>query len=151
METGAHIRLILGRAAKAIERVDRASIAGTGLNASDFSILEALLHKGPLPINTIGRKVLLTSGSMTAAANRLAEKGLIERLQDSVDGRSFHLHLTESGLKLITGAYEKHARNLETIAEALTPKERRELVRLLKKIGLHADGVAVDGKGAGAR
>ena len=144
METGSHIRLILGRAAKAVERVDRASIAGTGLNASDFGILEALLHKGPLPINTIGRKVLLTSGSMTAAVNRLADKGLVERIPDPADGRSFRLHLTDSGFRLIDAAYEKHARNLEKIADMLTPEERRELVRLLKKIGLHADGLAVD-------
>jgi MarR family transcriptional regulator, 2-MHQ and catechol-resistance regulon repressor len=144
METGSHIRLILGRAAKAVERVDRASIAGTGLNASDFGILEALLHKGPLPINTIGRKVLLTSGSMTAAVNRLAEKGFVERIQDCADGRSFYLHLTDSGRKLIKNAYDKHARNLEKIAEVLDPKERSELVRLLKRIGLHADGVATD-------
>ena len=144
METGSHIRLILGRAAKAVERVDRASIAGTSLNASDFGILEALLHKGPLPINTIGRKVLLTSGSMTAAVNRLAEKGLVERIKDSADGRSFYLHLTDSGRKLIKNAYDRHARNLEKIAAVLNPKERNELVRLLKMIGLHADGVAID-------
>ena len=144
MDTGSHIRLILGRAAKAVERVDRASIAGAGLNASDFGILEALLHKGPLPINAIGRKVLLTSGSMTAAVNRLAEKGLVERIQDSVDGRSFYLHLTDSGGKLIKNAYDKHARNLEKIAKVLDSKERSELVRLLKKIGLHAVGVAID-------
>ena len=138
MQTGTHIRLVLGRAAKAIERVDRDSISGTGLNFSDFSILEALLHKGPLPINTIGEKVLLTSGSMTAAANRLEEKGLIKRIQDPSDGRCFYLHLTKSGRRLIRAAFEKHARNLERIADVLIPKERSELVRLLKKIGLHA-------------
>ena len=94
MASGTHIRLVLGRAAKAIEKVDRASIAESGLTISDFSILEALLHKGPLPINAIGEKVLLTSGSMTAAAKRLIGKGLVKRLQDPVDGRYFHLHLT---------------------------------------------------------
>jgi len=138
MESGAHIRLILGRAVKAIEKVDRASIAETGLNISDFGILEALLHKGPLPINTIGKKVLLTSGSMTAAANRLEEKGFVRRIQDPSDGRYFYVHLTKSGHKIIKQAYEKHSRNLEKIAEVLTPKERDELVRLLKKIGKHA-------------
>ena len=65
MQTGTHIRLVLGRTAKAIERVDRESIADTGLSSTDFSILEALLHQGPLPINTIGGKVLLTSGSIS--------------------------------------------------------------------------------------
>ena len=138
METGTHIRLVLGRAAKAIERVDRDSIADAGLNFSDFSIMEALLHKGPMPINTIGEKVLLTSGSMTAAANRLEEKGLITRIQDPSDGRCFYLHLTKSGRRLIADLFDRHSQNLEKIAAVLNSEERSELVRLLKKIGLHA-------------
>jgi len=141
METGTHIRLVLGRASKAIEKVDRDSIADTGLNFSDFSIMEALLHKGPLPINTIGEKVLLTSGSMTAAANRLEEKGLIKRIQDPSDGRCFYLHLTKIGRRLITEVFDKHAQNLEKIAVVLDAEERSELVRLLKKIGLHAQNL----------
>ena len=138
MESGARIRLILGRAAKAIDTADRASIAETGLNVSDFSILEALLHKGPLPINTIGEKVLLTSGSMTAAANRLEKRDLVKRIQDPSDGRCFYLHLTKSGRQLIKGVFEKHSTNLEKVAGILTAEERSELVRLLKKIGQHA-------------
>lgn len=141
METGTHIRLVLGRAAKAIERCDRDSIADTGLAASDFSILEALLHKGSLPINTIGEKVLLTSGSMTAAANRLEKKGLVKRIQDPSDGRCFYLHLTETGRRLIKEAFEKHARNLEKIADVLNAEERSELVNLLKKVGSHAQNL----------
>ena len=141
MESGAYIRLILSRTAKAIEKADRASIAGTGLNASDFSILEALLHKGPLPINTIGEKVLLTSGSMTAAANRLAAKGLVKRLQDPSDGRCFYLHLTKTGRRMIQQAFERHAANLDKIVAVLTAQERQDLVRLLKKIGQHAQEV----------
>ena len=138
MESGAHIRLILARAAKAIETVDRASIAQTGLNVSDFAILEVLLHKGPLPVNTIGKKVLLTSGSMTTAANRLVQKGFIKRKQDPSDGRYFYLYLTTAGRGLIQNAYQKHSRNLEKIAEVLTELERAQLVSLLKKIGRHA-------------
>jgi MarR family 2-MHQ and catechol resistance regulon transcriptional repressor len=102
------------------------------------------LHKGPLPINTIGKKVLLTSGSMTAAANRLVEKGLVERVRDRSDGRCFHLHLTSSGARLISKAYAKHARNLDRIASVLTTDERGELVRLLKKIGMHAEEVKIE-------
>lgn len=141
MATGTHIRLVLGRAAKAIDRIDRDSIADTGITVSDFSILEALLHKGSLPINTIGEKVLLTSGSMTAAANRLEEKGLIKRIRDPSDGRCFYLHLTKTGRRLIKDAFDKHARNLEKIADVLNDEERSELVRLLKKVGLHAQNL----------
>jgi MarR family 2-MHQ and catechol resistance regulon transcriptional repressor len=144
METGSHIRLVLGRAAKAIERIERAGIAGMGLHFSDFMILEALLHKGPLPINTIAEKVLLTSGSMTAAANRLVRRDLVQRIRDASDGRCFHLHLTASGRRLIEKTYEVHAAQLERIAAVLSDAERSDLVRLLKKIGRHAQGMALD-------
>ena len=141
MEKGTHIRLILGKASKAIERIDREGIAETGLNLSDFMIMEALLHKGPLPVNTIGKKVLLTSGSMTAAVNRLENKGLVKRIKDTSDGRRFFVHLTKTGRNIIKQAYDAHKKNLEKIAEILTPKERDELIRLLKKIGYHAKDI----------
>jgi MarR family 2-MHQ and catechol resistance regulon transcriptional repressor len=136
-----HIRLVLWKAAKSIDRVDRASITGTGLQFSEFAILEILLHKGPLPINTIGEKVLLTSGSMTAAVNRLARKGLVRRQKDSLDGRRFHVHLTAPGRDTIASAFAIHQQNLERATEVLTGQERTELVRLLKKLGRHADAL----------
>lgn len=139
MQTAPHIRLILWKAAKAIERVDRASISETGLLLSDFAIMEVLLHKGSLPINTIGEKVLLTSGSMTAAVNRLQNQGHVARAKDPTDGRCFLVKLTDSGQAVIQQAYQRHAENLERVADVLTDQERSELVRLLKKIGLSAE------------
>ncbi len=141
MATGPHIRLVLWKAAKAVEKVDRASIAQTGHVLSDFTIMEALLHKGPLPINKIGEKVLLTSGSMTAAVNRMEKDGLVKRIQDPSDGRYFYVHLTKKGRNLIKKAYAKHEKTLEKIAGVLSDSERKELVRLLKKIGLFAESL----------
>ena len=135
MVTGPRIRLVLWKTAKAVEKVDRASIAQTGLGLSDFTIMEALLHKGPLPINQIGEKVLLTSGSMTAAVNRI---------QDPSDGRCFYVHLTKKGRQTIKTAYADHEKNLEKIASVLSDSERKELVRLLKKIGLFAESLESD-------
>jgi MarR family 2-MHQ and catechol resistance regulon transcriptional repressor len=103
--------------------------------------MEALLHKGPLPINKIGQKVLLTSGSMTAAVDRMQARGLVRRVQDPSDGRSFYVHLTEKGRKTIKTAYAKHAKNLEKIAGVLSDRERIEIVRLLKKIGRFAESL----------
>ena len=141
MNTGPRIRLVLWKAAKAVEKVDRQSIAQTGLGLSDFTIMEALLHKGPLPINRIGEKVLLTSGSMTAAIDRMESKGLVTRIQDPSDGRCFYVHLTKKGRRTIKTAYAEHEKNLEKIASVLSAGERKELVRLLKKIGLFAESL----------
>ncbi len=142
METGAHIRLVLWKAAKAVEKVDRQSIARTGLKQTDFQIMEVLLHKGPLPINTIAGKVLLTSGSMTAAVNRLERKGHVKRVQDPSDGRCFHVHLTADGRQVIRQAFVRHRQRLEKIVNVLSAAERRDVVRLLKKIGMSAERMA---------
>lgn len=142
MVTGSHIRLVLWKAAKAVEKLDRGSIAQTGLNLSDFAIMEALLHKGPLTINRIGEKVLLTSGSMTTAVNRLQNSGMVDRIQDPADGRCFFVHLTKAGRRVIRNAFEIHRKRLESVAEVLTDEERSELVKLLKKLGQHAESMA---------
>lgn len=139
MTKAPHIRMILWKAAKTVDRIDRASIAETGLHVSDFAILEVLLHKGALPISVIGEKVLLTSGSMTAAVNRLQRKGLVRRLQDPGDGRVYHIHLTVAGRKEIEKAYTAHVKNLEEITAVLTDREQHELERMLKKLGRHAE------------
>ncbi|HEY2964431.1 MAG TPA: MarR family transcriptional regulator, partial [Pyrinomonadaceae bacterium] len=102
------------------------------------AVLEALLHKGALPINEIGRKVLLTSGSITAAVDRLENKGLVERQAAKNDRRAKIVHLTKEGKKLITRAYAEHAADMEHLAAELSANERATLIRLLKKIGLKA-------------
>jgi len=143
MEKGAHIRLVLWKAEKAVERIDLQSIAATGLCSSDFAIMEALLHKGPLMIGQIGEKVLLTSGSMTAAVNRLERNGYVKRFKKIEDERCCDVALTRKGRKVIEAAYPRHEKNLEKLAEGLTPEERNEIVRLLRKIGYHAARIEI--------
>ena len=142
METGPYIRLILWKAHKAVEAVDRSSIASTGLGLSDFAVLEALMHKGPMPVGLIGKKVLLTSGSISSAIDRLERRSLVQRRQDPHDGRIFHVHLTEKGRNVIRRAFTEHAHQLERIAGVLSPQERHELTRLLKKMGFQAANMA---------
>src|SRR5712692_8134164 len=67
----------LWKAAPAIEQNAIRSGSALGLGRSDFAVLEVLLHKGPQPVNIIGRKVLLTSGSITAAVDRLQSRKLL--------------------------------------------------------------------------
>jgi MarR family 2-MHQ and catechol resistance regulon transcriptional repressor len=69
--------IVLSRCYRAVRQKAESSIAGAGMGLSDFAALEALLHKGPLTITEIQAKVLLASGSMTAAVDRLEKKGLV--------------------------------------------------------------------------
>ena len=62
-----HLWLVLWKASRAVEAHAFKSIASQPICGSDFAVLEALLHKGPLPVNTIGPKVWLTPGSISVA------------------------------------------------------------------------------------
>jgi MarR family transcriptional regulator, 2-MHQ and catechol-resistance regulon repressor len=137
--TGAHTFLVLSRATRALEAHAVQSIAHTGLGTSDFSVLEALLHKGPLPVNVLGKKVLLTSGSMTAAVDRLTERGLVARTDHPHDRRVRVVALTPEGRRLIKPAFARHQADLEDVVSVLTRDERITLVELLRKLGTHVD------------
>jgi len=139
--SGVHVFLVLWKAARAVETYAENSIAESEMCGSDFAVLEALLHKGPLPINEIGKKVLLTSGSITVAVDRLESKGLVERCSSGTDRRARIVHLTKEGRELITRVYADHASDMERLAAAsLNRAERETLIRLLKKIGYEAAG-----------
>ena len=137
--SGVHVFLVLWKAARAVQAYAEESIVDLEIGGTDFAVLEALLHKGPLPVNEIGKKVLLTSGSITVAVDRLEQKGLVERRAHGADRRARIVHLTKEGKKMITRAYAQHAADLERLVSAsLTDKERVTLIRLLKKIGYKA-------------
>jgi MarR family 2-MHQ and catechol resistance regulon transcriptional repressor len=132
---GLHLWLVLWKAYSAVREFAARDIERLSLTLTDFAILEALLHKGPLAVNDIGRKVALTSGSMTVAVDRLSERGLVERRGAEDDRRARIVHLTAAGRKVISAAFAKHAAALDTLGEELSAGERRQAIRLLKKLG----------------
>jgi MarR family 2-MHQ and catechol resistance regulon transcriptional repressor len=136
--SGARTFLIMTRATRAVEARALASMEDTGLCGSDFAVLEALLHKGPLPVNTLGKKVLLTSGSMTAAVDRLTERGLVARTDHPDDRRVRVVALTAAGRRLIKPAFARHEADLDELVSVLTRDERTTLVDLLLKLGKSA-------------
>src|SRR6266849_6313467 len=136
--TGVHLWLILMKTFQALARHAEESIERTELGDSDFRVLEALLHKGPLPVNTIGPKVWLTPGSISVAVDRLVKKGLVSRKGHAGDRRVRQVELTAKGRTLITRGFGEHAAAMETAVRVLSKNERRTLLRLLKKLGKHA-------------
>ena len=133
--SGLHTWLILWKAQRAVGQNAHRSIAGLGLGLSEFAALELLLHKGPQPVNTIGKKILLTSGSITTAVDRLESRGLVRRMPPPTDHRARLVELTSEGRDLIQCAFRRHRLDMEETAAALSPQERRELMRLLRKWG----------------
>lgn len=137
-QVSTHLWLVLFKAHQAIRTHAEQSIASSGLGFSDFVVLEILLHKGPLPVNTIGEKILLTSGSTTTAIDRLEKKSLVERKLSKTDRRVRLVHLTEAGRNLIECFFQKHQEAFEYATSGLDMDEKLALTELLKKLGKQA-------------
>ena len=133
-----HVWLVLMKAVQALMPHAADSIEQTQLGDSDFRVLEVLLHKGPLPVNTVGPKVWLTPGSISVAVDRLVKKGLVARKEHADDRRVRRVELTAKGRALITRGFREHAAAMETAVSVLSKNERLTLLRLLKKLGKHA-------------
>ena len=134
--SGVHLWLVLGKAYRTLAAHAEKSLNRTraGPGDSDFRVLEVLLHKGPLPVNTIGPKVWLTPGSISVAVDRLEKKALVKR--GNTDDRRVRLvDLTAKGRALITKIFRDHAAAMEEVVGVLSKEERLILLRLLKKLG----------------
>ena len=138
--SGVHVWLVLGKAFRALatRAEESLNLGGTGLGDSAFRVLEVLLHRGSLPVNTIGPKVWLTPGSISVAVDRLEKKALVKR-RNTDDRRVRLVELTAKGRALITRTFREHAAAMEVAAGILSKEERLVLLQLLKKLGKSAE------------
>jgi len=133
-----HVWLVMMKAMRALTRYAAAGIEETGLGLSDFGVLELLLHKGPLPVNTIGPIVDLTPGSISIAVDRLFAKGLVSRVESTEDRRVRIVALTPRGKGLIVPAFRKHSGQMRRVFSELSAEELHCLEVALKRLGKRA-------------
>jgi len=113
-----------------------------GLTLTEFAVLEALFHKGPLPMGVIGEKILLTSGSTTYVIDKLAQRRLLERRRCTDDRRVLHVDLTDNGRSLIEDVFPEHAQLIRTLTEGLSTNEQVHVADQLKRLGRFAERYA---------
>ena len=129
------------KAMRALRKYAAAGIEETGLGLSDFGVLEILLHKGPLPVNTIGPIVDLTPGSISIAVDRLLAKGLVSRVESAEDRRVRIVALTPHGKELIAKSFREHSGQMKRVFSGLSSEELRILEVALKKVGKRASAL----------
>ena len=133
-----HLWIVMMKAMRALTRYAAAGIEETGLGLSDFGVLEVLLRKGPLPVNTIGPIVDLTPGSISILVDRLVAKRLVSRVESAEDRRVRIVALTPRGKDLIVSAFRKHSGQMKKVFSELSPEELRGFEVKLKKVGKRA-------------
>jgi MarR family 2-MHQ and catechol resistance regulon transcriptional repressor len=140
--SGTHLWLVLMKAHRALQKVAIQSIESLGVGLSDFGVMELLLHKGPQPVNEIGRRIELTSGAITTAVDRLEARGLVAREAHPTDRRARIVRLTPDGRAQAAKLFGGHKRAMDVAASRLSKAERQELIELLKKLGVSAEDAA---------
>ena len=126
--------IALTRTYKAVLEKDQRNIRGYGLNASEFGVLELLYNKGPHPLQQIGGKILITSGTMTYVVDKLAKKGLLIRRPCDKDRRIIYAELTEAGKARMSEILPNHYKTLAESFASLNSEETEQANGLLKKI-----------------
>ena len=129
----------LMRAAESVTNRTSRPMSEAGLTISQFGVLEALYHKGPLCQRDIAAKILKSTGNMTMVIDNLEKSGLVRRARDNEDRRFLTIHLTEKGTALVAKTFADVAESIVANMGVLTVKEQEQLGRLCKKLGLKGD------------
>jgi MarR family 2-MHQ and catechol resistance regulon transcriptional repressor len=137
-----HAWLIMLKAWQSISRYVFPTLLEEGLGESDFRVLEVLLHKGPMPVNAIGPKVHLNSGSVSVAVDRLFKKGFVNRVESTGDRRVRTVSLTEKGREMFVPVFRRHSAFIKRAFQDLSPEELQRLEVVLKKVGKRAESLA---------
>ncbi|CAM3683302.1 MarR family winged helix-turn-helix transcriptional regulator [Mesobacillus zeae] len=138
VNTSLKLFIVLSRAYRAINEHVNKVIQNNGLNPTEFAVLELLYHKGDQPLQQIGGKILLASGSITYVVDKLEKKELLKRIACPNDRRVTYAQITETGKKLIEDIFPEHSQNIHELMGALSEEEKNTAIMLLKKLGLSA-------------
>jgi MarR family transcriptional regulator, 2-MHQ and catechol-resistance regulon repressor len=130
--------IVLSRAYKALNENVNKIIQTYDLNPTEFAVLELLYHKGDIPLQQIGGKILLASGSITYVVDKLEQKGMLKRIACPKDRRVTYAQITDDGKKFMDDVFPKHAKEIDELMSSLSDSEKTEAIQLLKKLGIPA-------------
>ncbi|MDA7026219.1 MarR family transcriptional regulator [Bacillus sp. CLL-7-23] len=130
--------IVLSRAYRSINDHMNRYIHQYGLNPTEFAVLELLYHKGDQPLQQIGDKILLASGSITYVVDKLEKKQLLVRRASSSDRRVTYAQITDQGVKLLEQIFPDHAKKLHQMISVLNAEEKKACIDMLKNVGLNA-------------
>jgi DNA-binding MarR family transcriptional regulator len=127
----------VSRLARYLDRQRSVIFARHDLEIWSFDVLSALRRASAPPSLSPGQlmaQTLVTSGTMTNRLDRLEERGLVRRHQDSVDARSVRVQITAVGRKCVDRALADLVEREHAILASLTAQDRHALSELLHRV-----------------
>lgn len=126
------------RATRAVLARVEPRLVAHGLTATQFGVLEAILHKGPQTHRDLGRRVLTSAANITDVIDKLARRGLVVRRRSPDDRRQVRVDLTECGRDLIQELFPRHAQDIAAAMAGLGSAQLLALGDLLRTLGMAA-------------
>ncbi|MBP6786356.1 MAG: MarR family transcriptional regulator [Candidatus Promineofilum sp.] len=126
----------LSRAAESVNRRVNEHLRAHDLSVSQFGVLEALYHLGPLPVGQVADKILRSSANLTLVVDNLDKRGLVARRRRADDRRTVEVSLTEAGAALTAAIMPAHVAGVVAAFAVLPPEEQATLAALCRKLGL---------------
>ncbi|PAB60154.1 MarR family winged helix-turn-helix transcriptional regulator [Anaeromicrobium sediminis] len=105
-----------------------------GISTTDYLILAVLEGTGPIPMQKLGDYLLITSGTITYATNRIIDKGLVMKIQDNDDKRKFFLKLTDDGYDMLRRVNREHLPYISKVLGSFSGDELDEITETIKKL-----------------
>ncbi len=127
----------LTRAAETLNQRINAHLTDYHLTVSQFGVLEAIYHLGPLQPSQLAHKILRSSGDLTFVIDALVGRGLVTRQRRLDDRRCVDVDLTPAGRALLDDLFPRHVAIVLREMAGLTSAEQEDLARLCRQIGLY--------------
>jgi MarR family transcriptional regulator, 2-MHQ and catechol-resistance regulon repressor len=140
---GTHVFQVLWKTYRTLLAIADENKKRAGLGDSDYRVLEALLQNGPLPVNTIGGMINLTTGSLTTAIDRMEAKWLVVRKNSPDDRRIRIVELTAKGRRLAERAFAECSNAMEDAVSVLSREDRLALIELLQRLSTGNEGLMI--------
>jgi len=140
MQFSLKLFVVLSKAYKTIMDKALKDMKNYGMSSSEFAVLEVLYTKGRIPLQQIGDKILITSGSITYNIDKLEKKELLKRVPAKEDRRVIYAELTAEGRELFDRIFPQHAARIHALMSGLTEEQKRDAIECLKLLGKGAAG-----------
>ncbi|MBT2652963.1 MarR family transcriptional regulator [Oceanobacillus sp. ISL-73] len=127
--------VVIMKASRTLEEITKKDIKKHGMRTSDFTILEALYHKGKQTIREISEAVLINTGSITYVIDKLENNGLLTRSSNPDDRRAVYIEITDKGKEILDDIFPKHQRVIEELFDGISEEEKQTVIDVLKKVG----------------
>ena len=129
----------LTRAADTVTSKLNLTLSHNKMTISQFGILDAVYHLGPLTQKELGEKILKSGGNITHVVDNLEKQGFVKRQRGKNDRRNFEIHITAKGRNKFSKLLPVIVNLIKEQFNNLNNDELETIQELCKKIGLKND------------